>query len=103
MNRSGKAFTLGLLAGSFIGSAVALLYAPDSGSNTRGKLSYRLSTYLDELNRVVEQLKDEKEKISSDAKQKSDKIVSDAKKQADDLIKEAETLLQNIERSKSSD
>lgn len=102
MNRSGKDFTFGLLTGTFIGAAVALLYAPDSGSNTRDKLSYRLSTYLDELNKLIDQLKDEKEKISSDAKQKSDKIVSDAKKQADDLIKEAETLLQNIERSKSN-
>lgn len=100
MSKPGKDFTLGLLTGALIGSAVSLLYAPDSGTTTRGKLSYRLSSYLDELNRLVEKLKDEKEKISSDAKQKSDQIVSDAKKQADDLIREAENLLENIERSK---
>lgn len=102
MSRSGTGFTLGLLTGAAIGSAIALLYAPDSGSNIRGKLSYRLSLYIDELNKLIQRLKQEKENISSDAKVKSDKIVSDAKKQADDLIKEAETLLENIEKSKSN-
>lgn len=102
MNRSGKDFAFGLITGAIIGTAAALLFAPDSGSNTRGKLSYRLSSYIDELTKLINQLKDEREKISSDAKQKSDKIVSDAKQQADDLIKEAEALLENIEKSKSN-
>lgn len=98
MSSSGKDFTLGLLTGAIIGSAVALLYAPDSGSNTRGKISYRLSSYADELDKLINQLKNEKEKFTSDAKKKSDDVVTDAKKRADDLIKEAEALLQNIEK-----
>lgn len=98
MSSSGKDFTLGLLAGAFIGSAVAILYAPDSGSNTRDKISYRLSSYIDELNNLIDQLKNEKEKYTSDAKQKGDDVVSDAKKRADDLIREAEALLENIEK-----
>lgn len=101
MSKSDKGFALGLLAGAAIGSAVALLYAPDSGSNLRGKLSYRVSAYTDELNRLIRQLKAEKEKFTSDAKQKSDNVVTDAKKRADDLIKEAENLLANIEKNKS--
>src|SRR5690625_6399881 len=64
MSKSGKGFALGLLAGAAIGSAVALLYAPDSGSNLRGKLSYRVSAYTDELNRLIRQLKAEKEKFT---------------------------------------
>lgn len=98
MSSTGKDFTLGLVTGALIGSAIAILYAPDSGSNTRDKISYRLSSYIDELNRAIEKLQNEKEKFSSDAKQKSDDVVSDAKKRADDLIKEAEALLDNIER-----
>jgi gas vesicle protein len=100
MNSSGKDFLLGLVTGAFIGTTVALLYAPDSGSNTRGKLSYQLSTYTDELKSLIQKLKDEKEKYSSDAKQKGDEVVTDAKKRADDLIKEAESLLDNIEKGK---
>lgn len=100
MSSKGKEFTIGLLTGALIGSAVALLYAPDSGSNTRGKISYQLSSYGDELNQMIAKLKNEKEKFSSEAKQKSDDVVTDAKKRADDLIQEAEALLQNIEKKK---
>lgn len=102
MSKSGKDFALGLIAGTVIGTAIALLYAPDSGSNTRGKLSYRLSEYGDELSKLIKKLKEEKEKYSSDAKTKGDEVVTDAKKRADDLIKEAESLLQNIEKTKSN-
>lgn len=101
MSKSGKGFTLGLLSGVAIGSVIALLYAPDTGSTTRGKLSYRLSNYIEELKSLIETLKNEKDKFSSDAKRKSDDVVSDAKTRADDLIKEAEALLENIEKSKS--
>lgn len=100
MSNSGKDFTLGLLTGAILGSVAALLYAPDAGSNTRGRLSYQLSKYVDDINRIVEKLKDEKEKFASDAKQKGDDVVTDAKKRADDLIKEAEALLENIEKNK---
>ncbi|TVQ02309.1 MAG: YtxH domain-containing protein [Balneolaceae bacterium] len=101
MSKSGLGFTLGFFAGAIAGSAVALLYAPDSGSNTRGRITYRMSSYGDEINNLIKKLKAEKEKIASDAKQKGDDVVTDAKKRADDLIKEAEALLQNIEKSKS--
>jgi gas vesicle protein len=100
MSKSGKDFAIGLLTGAVLGSVAALLYAPDSGSNTRGRLSYQLSKYVDEINSMIKKLQDEKEKYSSDAKQKGDDVVTDAKKRADDLIKEAETLLENIEKSK---
>lgn len=98
MSSSGKDFTIGLVTGALIGSAVAILYAPDSGSNTRDKISYRLSTYVDELNKLIDELQNEKEKYVSDAKKKGDDVVSDAKKRADDLIREAESLLENIEK-----
>ncbi|MDX1640182.1 MAG: YtxH domain-containing protein [Balneolaceae bacterium] len=100
MSNSGKDFALGLITGALIGSAAAILYAPDKGSNTRGRLSYQLSKYIDDINRLIKKLQDEKNKFSSDAKQKGDDVVTDAKKRADDLIKEAETLLENIEKSK---
>lgn len=100
MSNSGKDFTLGLITGAVLGSVAAILYAPDKGSNTRGRLSYQLSKYIDDINRLIKKLQDEKNKFSSDAKQKGDDVVTDAKKRADDLIKEAETLLENIEKSK---
>lgn len=101
MSQSGKGFTLGFLTGAMVGSVVALLYAPESGTKLRGQVSYRVSSYVDEINRLIRQLKKEKAKFSSDAKQKGDDVVSDAKKRADDLIKEAEALLSNIEKGKT--
>lgn len=92
-------FTFGLLSGALIGSAVALLYAPEKGSNTRDILSYRLSSYLDELTQLIERLTDEKSSIS-DAKRKGDLVVEDARKRAEDLINEAESLLSSIEATK---
>lgn len=99
MKNSGKGFIIGLATGITAGTIFALLYAPDTGKNTRGRLSYRLNSYVDELRSLIEQLKDEKEKISSQAKQDSDKVIEDAKNRADGLIKEAESLLENIEKS----
>lgn len=94
-----KDFTFGLLTGALIGSVVALLYAPDKGSNTRDVLSYRLSKYLDELSQLIDKLSDEQEMIS-EAKRKGDLVVEDARQRAEDLIQEAESLLDSIEDSK---
>lgn len=96
-----KDYTLGFLSGALVGSLVALLYAPDKGSNTRDVISYRLSTYMDDLNQLIEKLTREKENIS-DAKKKGDMVVEDARQRAEDLIKEAEDLLTSIEETKKS-
>lgn len=95
-----KNFTLGLISGALIGSAIALLYAPDKGSNTRDVLSYQMSKYLDELTHLINKLSNEKEMIS-DAKKKGDLVVEDARQRAENLIREAENLLSNIENTKS--
>ncbi|WP_018128436.1 YtxH domain-containing protein [Balneola vulgaris] len=96
MNKSGN-FLAGLLTGALAGTVLALLYAPDTGKNTRDKLSYQLSNYRDELNDLIEQLRAEKQHLISEAKDKGDKVVLEAKQKADDLIKEAEGLLESIE------
>lgn len=96
-----KDFTLGLLSGALVGSVIALLYAPDKGSNTRDILSYQLSSYLDELTLLIDRLSEEKESIS-EAKRKGDLVVEDARKKAEDLIHEAEDLLGSIEETKKN-
>ncbi len=101
MSRS-KDFTLGLLSGALVGSVVALLYAPDEGRNTRDMLSYRVSSYLDELSHLIDRLSEEKESIS-EAKRKGDLVVEDARHRAEDLIREAEDLLNTIEDNKGAE
>lgn len=96
-----KDFTLGLISGALVGSVIALLYAPDKGSNTRDILSYRLSSYLDELTHLIDRLSEEKAAIS-DAKRKGDLVVEDARHRAENLINEAEELLESIEETKGA-
>ncbi|MFU8812806.1 MAG: YtxH domain-containing protein [Balneolaceae bacterium] len=100
MSRTGKGFAIGLLTGLAAGTVTALLLAPDKGKNTRSRISYRINSYIEDLNGLIDQLRKEKDKITSQAKEDGNKVVEDAKQRADDLIKEAESLLENIERSK---
>jgi len=95
-----KDFTLGLLSGALVGSVIALLYAPDKGSNTRDVISYRLSSYMDDLTQLIDELSEEKASIS-EAKRKGDLVVEDARHRAEDLIREAEDLLSSIEETKA--
>lgn len=92
-------YILGLLSGAAIGSVLALLYAPDKGSNLRDRLSYQLNSYLEELTDVIERLNREQATIS-DAKKKGDLVVEDAKERAEALIHEAEDLLSAINKAK---
>ncbi len=99
MGTFSKGFLLGLFSGSLAGSLIALLYAPDKGTNTRDRISYRLNSYMDELGNLLDRLQRE-QSIVSDAKKEGDMVVEEARKRAEDLISEAEKLLENIGESR---
>lgn len=99
-NDFSKGLFAGIISGAMIGSVFALLFAPDKGINTRDKLSYRLSLYLDELNQLQEKIRHQKQELVSEAKEQSDQIVLNAQKKAEDLIKEAEDLISSINQAK---
>jgi len=64
MNSNGKVL-LGILAGTAIGATLGILFAPDSGSNTRKKIIRKGESYAgnlkNEFNHLAESLTDEME------------------------------------------
>ena len=88
-----------MITGAAIGSVVAILLAPDKGSNTRSKVTYHIQNYIDELREIISELS-QQGKTVSDAKRQGDEIVEDARSKAEDLLREAEDLLSNINQGK---
>lgn len=103
MSRYTKGFALGLLTGAALGSVIALLYAPDKGGNTRDKVSYKLRSYLDDLNILASRIRDEKKELMSEAKQRGSEVVLEAQQKAEDLINEAEELLKALNQAKTTE
>lgn len=72
-NGLGKGLFLGLLAGTLIGSAIALLYAPKSGKELRGELRSKGEELLDESEEYLEKAKVRASELINDGKKKSEK------------------------------
>ena len=75
-------FASGLILGGIIGSALGILYAPDSGKRTRKRIQRRSDELVDDVVKYAQQSKD-----------KAEDIVEDGKKRVEELLDEATTLL----------
>ncbi|MEN9839540.1 MAG: hypothetical protein RL177_1019 [Bacteroidota bacterium] len=94
MSQFSKGLTIGIVSGALAGAVVALLFAPEKGSDLRKRLSYQLNRLVEEIAETIEQLQSS-EKAPDSA---SGKLVADAQQKAEDLIREAEDLLKAMEK-----
>jgi gas vesicle protein len=96
MRRSTVGF-LSLLAGAAAGWSFGVLFAPDKGSNTRGRVSYNLFRFKAALEDLLRELQNQ-ELPESAARSEGEKVITDAKNKAEELLKDVETLIGQIKR-----
>jgi gas vesicle protein len=87
---------ISLCSGIAIGVSVGILYAPDKGTNTRHRLTYRLDKYRGKLREIIAQLSSEQDLHVNSARTEGQKVVSDAKEKAERLLTDVEELMSQI-------
>lgn len=94
MNK-GTVGLLSLITGAAVGLAVGVLFAPDTGSNTRGRVSYNLFRFKASLEDILRELQSE-DLPESAARSEGERVITDAKNKAEELLKDVETLIGQI-------
>ena len=97
MSTRGNSF-LAFLFGVVTGGVLGILFAPDKGTNTRDKLTFRLDKYKNKLEDIIEDLVQGADMVENEAKSEGEKIVKDAKVKAEKLLDDVNGLINQIQK-----
>lgn len=101
MANSGSSL-LALLTGAAIGAAIGLLYAPDSGENTREKLSKEAQDAKDQFNKKYQEtssnLSSRAKKARIDFEHRLEDTLSSASYKADEILSALESKLDDLRK-----
>ena len=88
------AFLTGLVVGGLVGAAVALLFAPQSGEETRAIIKEKSIELKDKAVETVEEAYARAEAAAKEAKARADELARIAQERADDLKKRGQVVLE---------
>ena len=97
MSRSGRDLAF-FLTGIATGSILSLLYAPEKGEIIRDRLSYRLSRYREQLEKLLNELTDSAELPENFQKSEGQRVVNDAREKAERLLEDVDRLMAQIKQ-----
>lgn len=101
MNKKGNGLLFAFLAGAAVGAIIGILYAPDKGSNTREKLSFRLDKYRKMLEEFIgEKMAGTVPGMTGEPQPQAQKVVSEAQEKAERLLEDVDELLAQLRGGK---
>lgn len=77
---SGFAFIAGLVVGGAVGAIAGLLFAPETGEDTRKKVSEKSKEWVDDYKNKFDDLKDSVNEVLEDVKKGAAEVMDDVKK-----------------------
>ena len=80
------AFIAGLVVGGAIGAIAGLLFAPETGEETRKKVAVKSKEWADDLYTKFDDLKDSVTEVMEDVKQGAAEVLDDVKKGTNQVL-----------------
>ncbi len=99
-NQNNTPYLMTFLGGAALGALAGILYAPDSGKNTRDSLSFRLDSAVAKLRASVEKLARTQDEPQNSAQEEGQKVISEVKEKAEQLLSDVEDLLLQMRMQK---